>query len=69
MSTTDAPTYNVDEPKEQVIVNWRADCFLGAGLDLAHALALAIRRDVDRVVVERLLSRGASSAQVVAILL
>lgn len=51
------------------IVSWRNDCFRAAGFDHPDSMALAIRRDIERPEVERLLERGASHLQVALILL
>lgn len=63
------PTYNLEDAKECDMVNWRAKCFLGAGLDIASATALAIRKDIDRVRVETMTAQGATGAQVCGALL
>jgi hypothetical protein len=48
------------------IVGWRAECFEGAGLTPLQAQALAVRRDVDRVVVENMLKAGRTGAQIIS---
>lgn len=69
MEMLQPPLYDVHEPGDQAIVNWRLECFEAAGMELAAAAALAIRRDIDRARVEVLLARGATSAQVCEMLL
>lgn len=64
-----ARLYDVTERQDHGIVSWRVDCFQGRGFDHADALTMALRRDVDRGEVERLLDRGASHAEVVEIVL
>jgi len=51
------------------VIGWRVECFEGRGFDHADALALALRRDVDREEVERLLDRGAKHAEVLDLVL
>jgi hypothetical protein len=51
------------------IVTWRELCFIKKGLELVHARALALRRDIDREEVERLVDEGAPSARIAEILL
>lgn len=63
------PLYNVGDPKEAQIVGWRVDCFERLGFAHTAALALAMRRDVDRSQVENLVAKGAAHAQVMGILL
>lgn len=46
------------------IVVWRAECFERAGLSSLQAQALAVRRDIDRVVVENMLKAGRTPAQI-----
>jgi hypothetical protein len=69
MSAPTAPTYNMADEREAAIVRWRLRCFEGAGVEPLGASALALRRDIDRADVERLLQGGASSAEVCAIFL
>lgn len=63
------PTYNLDDAREARIVDWRVTCFEGLGFSPARAGALAMRRDVDRIEVERMAAAGASDEQVCLILL
>lgn len=53
-----------DPKADEGIVFWRAGVFMERGFDFLDALALAVRRDVDRQHVEDLLDRGATHAQV-----
>lgn len=46
------------------IVDWRSECFTAAGLSALQAHTLAVRRDVDRVVVENMLKAGRTPRQV-----
>lgn len=64
-----APLYNVDEPREAQIVDWRVRCFERAGFTPLDAGALAVRRDVDRADAEALLAAGATPEQATRILL
>lgn len=56
-------TYNIDDEREAAIVAWRLRCLEAAGMEPLDASVLAMRRDIDRVEVERALKAGASSAQ------
>lgn len=67
LRTVDVLLYDPEADKK--IVDWRATCFIGYGLDELHANALALRRDIDREDVRRLTEEGASSEQVSLILL
>lgn len=58
-----------DAVHDHKIVAWRELCFIKKGLELVHASALAMRRDIDRVDVERLADEGATSARIAEILL
>lgn len=49
-------------------VGWRAECFEGRGFSPGAAMMLALRRDVDRAHVERLLDQGATHLQVMELL-
>lgn len=60
-------TYNIDDEREARIVAWRLRCLEAAGMEPLDASVVALRRDVDRVDVERMLEAGASSAQARAI--
>lgn len=51
------------------LVNWRSDTFLRLGFTPFQSHTMAIRRDIDREEVERLLKAGAVHSQIVAILL
>lgn len=59
---SDRPTY--DYRVDAKIIGWRAECFEARGFGPAVAALLAMRRDVDRVQVERLLDQGATHRQV-----
>lgn len=61
------PTYNVAEERDARIIEWRTRCFKGLGFTELNAAALAVRRDVDRARVERMLGAGASHVQVMAV--
>lgn len=52
-----------DPDADERIVFWRSACFLERGFQYADALALALRRDVDRAEVEALLDAGATHDQ------
>lgn len=60
----DEPTYNLNDERESKIVGWRWECFENAGMTNLDAGVLAVRRDVDREQVERMLREGATSTQV-----
>lgn len=51
------------------IIDWRVMCFLELGFDVLNAGVLAVRRDVDREEVERLINGGATPEQATEILL
>lgn len=51
------------------VIGWRVECFEAKGFDHVDALALALRRDVDRVEVERLVDDGATHRQVMDLVL
>lgn len=51
------------------VVGWRVECFEARGMSHVQAMALAIRRDVDRAHVERLLDEGATVEQVMELVL
>jgi len=61
------PVY--DHEHDAKVIKWRADCFRRAGLDPLHAEALAVRRDVDRILVERMAAQGCPSHIISATLL
>lgn len=65
----DTPTYNLDNERDAKIVAWRLSCLERAGLPLLDASAIALRRDIDREHVERMLGAGATPTQVRAIVL
>lgn len=67
VGTVDARVY--DPTSEIGIVQWRLQCFEADGFAPLGASALALRRDVDREMVGRMLAGGASHTQVLAILL
>lgn len=69
MRSAGDPVYNVNDAKERGIVAWRVDCFERLGFRGTAALALAMRRDVDRERVEKLATQGATLQQIVAIFL
>lgn len=58
-----------DPNRDADIIRWRARCFLAAGLEPLHVAALAVRRDVDRELVERMAKQGCSSALILGALL
>lgn len=62
LAATPARFYSMEHDAK--IVVWRAECFERAGLSSLHAQALAVCRDVDRVVVENMLKAGRTSAQI-----
>jgi hypothetical protein len=53
-----------DPDADVKIVDWRTDCFVECGFKLGRATVLALRRDVDRQYVERLLKEGATHDEV-----
>jgi hypothetical protein len=61
------PLYDTEH--DEKIVDWRCDCFVDRGFLVIQATALAVRRDIDRVLVERLLDQGATHAEVMEIVL
>lgn len=67
LAAPEVPLY--DHRVDQAIVFFRAGSFLSCGFCYADALALALRRDVDRQRVEDLIDQGATPAQVMDILL
>jgi hypothetical protein len=56
-----------DADYDAKIIQWRAECFEKLGFATFSAHELAIRRDVDREQVERLLKAGARHAHVLEI--
>jgi hypothetical protein len=62
-------SYNVAEERDAKIVDWRASCFEMLGLDELTSAALAVRRDIDRVQVERMVKAGATAEHLRAVLL
>lgn len=62
-------TYELDDPKQREIVAWRVACFERLGFGPTAASAMAVRRDIDREQVERMVARGARLHHVVAIVL
>lgn len=50
------------------IVTWRVECFMALDFTYEEAKSLAMRRDVDRVEVERMRAAGASPKLVLEIL-
>lgn len=64
-----APLYNPAGDIDGKIVDWRLLCFIRYGFGRIVASRLAIRRDVDRENVARLLERGATHTQVEDIVL
>jgi hypothetical protein len=52
-----------DVRRHASVIGWRADNFAAMGFSHLEATALAIRRDVDREAVAKLLARGASPDQ------
>lgn len=63
------PTYDVHDPAQRKIVKWRDECFSALGFGPTQALALAMRRDVDREAVTRMVRSGAPHHHVLAIVL
>lgn len=51
------------------VVGWRTDAFKALGFSAFAAAALAVRKDVDREKVQRMVGGGATPLQVAAILL
>ena len=51
------------------IIKWRCECFEELGFAMGDALTLALRRDVDRVVVEKAIKAGNSHKHVMEALL
>jgi len=49
------------------IVKWRTECFEALGFAMGQAMLLALRRDVDRSDVERMIKAGAKPEHVMAI--
>lgn len=64
---TDFPTY--DPAVDTKVIDWRMDAFVARGFGLLKARCLAVRRDIDRAQVERMLDQGATHAQVLEALL
>lgn len=65
----DWPLYDVNSPYDAQVIEWRAECFKRAGLESLDATALAMRRDVDRERVLKLLAAGCSHSCLLEILL
>ena len=63
------PLYNLDDPSQRAVVEWKLDCFERLGFAPTAATALALRRDIEREKVESLVAKGARLSEVVAILL
>ena len=63
------PVYNLQEREGRKIVSWRLACFERLGFGPTAAVALAMRRDIDRHDVEVLLAKGARLDEIVAIFL
>lgn len=63
----DAPLY--DAEKDRPLIDWRVGCFEALGFPVAFAIALALRRDVDREQVAGLIRRGATPMQALEIVL
>jgi len=51
------------------IIRWRVECFEALGFRMDDAMTLAMRRDVDRVVVEKAIKAGNSHRHVMEALL
>lgn len=66
---TGPPTYDVNQKEQRKIVSWRMACFEALGFGPTAAVALSLRRDIDRQVVEDMVGSGARLDQVVEILL
>lgn len=65
----DARRYDLANTKDADIVAWRADAFGALGFNFVQASELAMRRDVDRAQVARLIGQGATPDQVCEIVL
>lgn len=66
---TESPLYDITDPEEGRVVAWRMECFERAGFAQLEASALALRRDVDRAVVERMVEDGAPPELIAEIVL
>jgi hypothetical protein len=62
------PARLYDPEGDGKIVDWRILCFMRLGFESLQASALAVRKDIDREAVARLIGRGATPDQVYAIL-
>ena len=51
------------------IIKWRCECFEALGFGMGEALKLALRRDIDRVVVEKAIEAGNAHEHVLEALL
>lgn len=69
MADEQLPTYSPEDGRDAQLVDWRILCFQGLGFTELNAVALAMRRDIDRARVESLLKAGASHIQVMAIVI
>ncbi len=58
-----------DPEHDAKLIDWRTLSFLSLGFSPVVASVMAIRRDIDRELVERMVRRGATPLQVAAILL
>lgn len=65
----ESPTYNTADMKEAAIVKWRTECFERIGFVAVAALALAMRKDIDREKVERMVAGGCRPVVAMEILL
>lgn len=65
----DSLTYDASDPEQRKVVSWRVACFEALGFGTTAAIAMAVRKDIDRTQVEAMLSGGATLAQVVEIVL
>jgi hypothetical protein len=61
--------YNVEEERDARIVEWRMHSFHLLGIDELTSSSLAVRRDIDRALVERMVIGGATTDELRAILL
>lgn len=61
------PTY--DPVSDAGVIGWRVECFESYGMGHTDAMLLALRKDIDRAVVERMRAQGATPAQVLGALL
>lgn len=65
----DELTYDLQDATQRKIVSWRLSCFERLGFGPTAAVALAIRRDVDREDVESMVGSGCPLDVVIGIVL